>query len=173
MLLGFLKPKSGKILFNDKDIHEDLYNWRNIIGFVPQDIFLMDSTIKDNITLGLPIKEIKAKNLDKSITNSKLENFLNRLKNGVDTNVGEFGDKISGGQRQRIAIARALYNNPSVLIFDEFTSSLDIQTEMEILQEIKFLKEDKIIILVSHKRSTLEICDKYYDLKEGKINEKK
>lgn len=164
LLLGFLKPNKGKIKFNNKIISENLREWRNNIGFVPQDIFLFDGTIKDNILLHLPENQLNKKDLDVSIKNANLDNFIKSLDNGIDTNIGEFGDKISGGQKQRIGIARSILNKPKILILDEFTSSLDNDAESKILNEISFLKKDKIIIIISHKLSTLSFCDKIFKL---------
>ena len=166
LILGFLKPKTGKIEFNDKNIFDNLREWRDNVGFVPQDIFLCDGTIKDNILLHLPENKINKKDLDDSIRNANLDEFIKSLENGLDTNIGEFGDKISGGQRQRIGIARSILNKPKILILDEFTSSLDSNAENKILNEISFLKKDKIIIIISHKLTTLNLCDKIFKLEK-------
>ncbi len=166
LILGFLKPKIGKIKFNDKNIFDNLREWRDNVGFVPQDIFLCDGTIKDNILLHLPENQINKKDLDDSVRNANLDEFVKSLENGLDTNIGEFGDKISGGQRQRIGIARSILNKPKILILDEFTSSLDSNAENKILNEISFLKKDKIIIIISHKLTTLNLCDKIFKLEK-------
>ena len=141
LILGFLEPKKGKIKFNDKNIFENLRAWRDNIGFVPQDIYLCDGTIKDNILLHLPENQIKKVDLEDSVRNANLEEFVKSLENGLDSNIGEFGDKISGGQKQRIGIARSILNKPKVLILDEFTSSLDNIAEEKILNEISLLKK--------------------------------
>ena len=166
MILGFLKPNNGKIKFNNKIIFENLREWRNNIGFVPQEIFLCDGTIKDNILLQLPEDKVDNVNLENSVRNANLDEFVKSLDNGLNTNIGEFGDKISGGQKQRIGIARSILNKPKVLILDEFTSSLDNSTEEKILNEISLLKKDKIIIIISHKLSTLSLCDKIFKLEK-------
>ena len=173
LLLGFLKPNKGKIKFNNKIISENLREWRNYIGFVPQDIFLFVGTIKDNILLHLPENQLNKKDLDVSIKNANLDNFIKSLDNGIDTNIGEFGDKISGGQKQRIGIARSILNKPKILILDEFTSSLDNDAESKILNEISFLKKDKIIIIISHKLSTLSFCDKIFKLENQTLSQTK
>ena len=162
--MGFLQPLKGKILFNEENIFNNLRSWRNNIGLVPQEIFLFDGTIKENILLHLPEKEINKIDLDSSIKNANLDEFINSSDKGLDTGIGEFGDKISGGQRQRVGIARSILNKPKILILDEFTSSLDNNTEEKILGEISRLKKDKIIIIISHKLSTLSFCDKIYKL---------
>jgi ATP-binding cassette, subfamily B, bacterial PglK len=166
LILGFLKPNNGKIKFNNKIIFENLREWRNNIGFVPQEIFLCDGTIKDNILLQLPEDKVDNVNLENSVRNANLDEFVKSLDNGLNTNIGEFGDKISGGQKQRIGIARSILNKPKVLILDEFTSSLDNSTEEKILNEISLLKKDKIIIIISHKLSTLSLCDKIFKLEK-------
>lgn len=173
LILGFLKPNKGRIKFNDKIISENLREWRNNIGFVPQDIFLCDGTIKDNILLHLPENQFNKKDLDISVKNANLNEFVESLDDGLDTNIGEFGDKISGGQRQRVGIARSILNKPKILILDEFTSSLDNNTEEKILGEISLLKKDKIIIIISHKLSTLSFCDKIYKLENQTLSQTK
>jgi len=173
LILGFLQPLKGKILFNEENIFNNLRSWRNNIGLVPQEIFLFDGTIKENILLHLPEKEINKIDLDSSIKNANLDEFINSSDKGLDTGIGEFGDKISGGQRQRVGIARSILNKPKILILDEFTSSLDNNTEEKILGEISRLKKDKIIIIISHKLSTLSFCDKIYKLENQTLSQTK
>jgi ATP-binding cassette, subfamily B, bacterial PglK len=164
LLLGFLKPTKGKIKFNDINIFENLRTWRDNIGFVPQEIFLFDGSILENILLHISENKIDNHKLESALVNSNLQSFIKNLPEGLNTNIGEFGDKISGGQKQRIGIARAIFNNPKVLILDEFTSSLDIKNEKKILEEISHLKKDKIIIIISHKISTLSHCDRIFKI---------
>ena len=116
--------------------HENIKNWQNQIGYVPQDIYLSDDTIKNNIAFALPDEKINKQAVDRAVNNSKLKDLIESLSKGIETKIGEFGDRISGGQRQRIAIARALYTNPKVLILDEFTNSLDLNTEEKIINEV-------------------------------------
>ncbi|MAV05486.1 hypothetical protein CBE37_01500 [bacterium TMED277] len=169
LILGFLQPLKGKILFNEENIFNNLRSWRNNIGFVPQEIFLFDGTIKENILLYLPEKEINTIDLDNSIKNANLDEFINSSDKGLDTGIGEFGDKISGGQKQRVGISRAILSKPKVLILDEFTSSLDTKTEEKILNEITFLKKDRIIIIISHRLSTLNLCDEIFKFDKEKL----
>lgn len=170
ILLGFLKIESGEILINNQKFFDntDGYFWRKNIGYVPQDVNLIDDSIKNNIALGQ--ENIDYENLKNALEKSDLNNFVNSLANGIDEVVGEKGVKISGGQKQRIGIARAIYNNCQILILDESTSSLDQETENNILNNIKLMKKNFTIIIISHKRSIMEICDKVYYLDKKKLN---
>ena len=171
LITGLLKPQEGKIDFNEKNIFENISLWRNQIGYVPQDIFLNDDTIKNNIVFGDDLGKINQHNLDEAIKISKLGSFLSSLKKGLETNVGRDGIKISGGQKQRIAIARAIYKNPNILILDEATSALDPNTENEILNNIKkIFKKRGSVIFISHKIKILHDFDYVYQLNEKKLS---
>ena len=159
-----MQPTKGEILVDEKN-KNNLKGWQKMIGYVPQDVYIMDDTIK-NIAFALPEEQINKEQVISSIKKSKLEDFVSNLEDGMNTNIGEFGDKISGGQRQRIAIARALID-PKVLIFDEFTNSLDLETE-KYLKKFLTLKE-KTVIMIAHRLTTLENCDLIYKIEEGKI----
>ena len=130
---------------------------------------MLDESIAKNIAFGFDNKKINYKRLTSAIKDSQLEKFVNDLPNGVETLVGERGAQISGGQLQRIGIARALYINPDILIFDESTSSLDNQTEIKIMETINSIKKDKTIIFVSHKKNPMEYCNKLYELKKNQL----
>ena len=132
-------------------------------------MFLLDATLAENIAFGVSHDNINFKLIEKVIHQSNLKIFLDSLPNGLDTIVGEEGIKLSGGQRQRLAIARALYKNPEILIFDESTSSLDTSTENEIIKTIDSLKGDKIIFVVSHKNNPLKNCDRIFKLEKQKL----
>ena len=174
LFTGLLKPEKGKILINNKDINSNIYFWRKSIGYVPQNIFLIDDTLEKNISLDFNNKSKSFKRLSECLMQSELEKFINSLPNGVNTPVGERGSRISGGQLQRVGIARALYNNPEILIFDESTSALDRETELEILKNIYKFKDKKTMIIITHKKELLKNCDKIYKLENGKFlqNEK-
>ena len=169
LIAGLIEPNKGSILVDNVDIFKNLRNWQNVIGYVPQNIFLIPDSIKNNIALGLDSSEIDDKLLDQAIDKSFLREFIESLPDKENTIVGEHGSLISWGQRQRIGIARSLYNNPSVLIFDEATSSLDPETEENILKEIKLLKRNLTLIFISHKQSSLKSCDKVFYLKNKTI----
>ena len=171
ILLGLLKPQQGKIFIDNLDINKnpsDLRKWQKNIGYVPQDIFLMDDTIENNIVFGLNKKLLDHKALDNALKYSQLKKFISTLPDGIETMVGERGVRLSGGQIQRIGIARALYNNPSILIFDEATSSLDYDTEDAIVDCIDQL-DGKTKIVIAHRLSTVKNCDYIIKLKKGKI----
>mgnify|MGYP006081351777 CR=1 FL=1 len=164
IILGLLTPGKGKILVNNLDINNNLPQWQKSIGYVSQNIFLLDATLKENIAFGEKIEKINHENLSIAIKNANLTSFVENLTNGIDTNIGERGSKISGGQIQRIAIARELYRNPSILILDEATSGLDYENEKKIFDSIKQLKNKMTIIIVSHNKETIENCDNLLDL---------
>jgi ABC-type bacteriocin/lantibiotic exporter with double-glycine peptidase domain len=168
IILGLIQPTDGSIHADGINIFENIKNWQSQIGYVPQDIYLSDDTIRKNIAFGLPEEKIDDIAINKAVTNAKLDSLVNNLNDGINTKIGEFGDRISGGQRQRIAIARALYTNPKILILDECTNSLDLNTEKQIINEVNFLKGKKTIIMIAHRLSTLENCDHIYKIdKEG------
>lgn len=169
LLLGLLKPTEGDILIDGIDISTNIHAWQKMIGFVPQDIYLTDDSITRNIAYGLEDKDIEESKVWNALELAQLDTFIKRLPDGVDTFVGERGMRISGGQRQRIGIARALYHNPEILVFDEATSSLDMKTEKEITKSIENLALKKTIIIVAHRLATLEKCDIIYKLESGRI----
>ena len=171
IIMGLHDIDKGKILINDKiDLNNEKENWQKLIGYVPQNIFLQDSTIKNNIAFGELDTDIDELKIKRSIKLAHLEDLINNLDKGYNADVGEYGSKLSGGQIQRIGLARALYIDPKILILDEITSMLDHKTERKLLNDIKLLKEDKTIILITHKISTLEICDEVYQLNNKKIS---
>jgi ABC-type multidrug transport system fused ATPase/permease subunit len=169
ILLGLLQPSKGEILIDDYNISIDIRNWQKSIGYVPQNIYLIDDTIKANIAFGISNDNISDELLEKCIKSAQLFDFINNLDKGINTIVGERGARLSGGQRQRIGIARALYHNPDVLILDEATSSLDNDTETKIMYDINKLKGLKTIILIAHRTSTLKMCDKIIKFHNSEI----
>ncbi len=164
LLLGLIKPVSGDILVDGKNIFKNLRGWQNKIGYVPQNIFLFDDTIKKNIAFGLEENKIDKQRIAKSIRDSQLERLISETAQGVDAKIGEFGDRLSGGQKQRIGIARALYINPKVLIMDESTNSLDVTTEKKIVEELFQLRGKITIIIIAHRTTIFEKCDKVFRL---------
>jgi ABC-type multidrug transport system fused ATPase/permease subunit len=167
ILLGLFQPINGEILINSENIKNHIDEWQNIIGYVPQSIFLTDDSIINNIALGIPSNEISLDKVQKCLEIAQLNDFVNALDDGLLTNVGERGVSLSGGQRQRIGIARALYNDPQILVFDEATSALDTETESAFMESIKLLVGKKTIIMVAHRLTTLVDCDKVYKFING------
>ena len=164
VFLQLLKPNSGKIILDGKDIANSTREWQNIIGYVPQNVHLNDDTLIKNIALGLADDQIDIKKINDIVKVVKLDTFINNLSEGFYSKVGEFGDRISGGQKQRIGIARALYNNPQILVLDEYTNALDPETEEQIIKEVNSMKSHKTIITITHKNSSLKYCDEIYQL---------
>ena len=169
LILGLLTPTSGKIFVDDVDISKGMRSWQDKIGYVQQSIFLSDDTLKRNIAFGLKDEDINEGLIKQAINAAQLDQFLETLPNGVNTFVGERGIRLSGGQRQRIGIARALYHNPPVLVFDEATSALDNETEVLVMDAIRALRGTRTIIIVAHRLSTIEHCDKVYRLENGSV----
>lgn len=169
VVLGLLAPQSGQILVDNNDIHITLRGWQDQIGYVPQSIYLTDDTLRRNVAFGLPKGEIDDGAVQAAIRSAQLEDFVSTLPAGLETLVGERGIRLSGGQRQRIGIARALYHNPSVLVLDEATSSLDTETEHGVMQAVQALQGEKTVIIVAHRLSTVEYCDRLYRLEDSRI----
>lgn len=173
IILGLLKPNSGSYLIDNVSSNEYSFETRSqLFGYVPQDVYLINDSIKNNIAFGDFDDEFKKENLVEAIKLSSLDEYVSSLKDKENSIVGERGITLSGGQRQRVSIARALYNKPEILIFDEATSSLDVNTENSIINEISKLKNKKTILIITHRESILSICDKVYKL-ENKILSKK
>ncbi len=169
-IMGLIKPTQGQITKDKIDIQADIVAWMNLIGYVPQTVFLLDDTIQNNITLNFDSEPVDMDILKLAIAQAGLTDWINSLPNGFVSHVGERGNKISGGQLQRIGIARALYRNPEILVFDESTSALDSRTEQEFIETIETLKKDKTILFITHKRAPLKICDKIFRIESGSIH---
>jgi ATP-binding cassette subfamily C protein len=169
LILGLIKPTKGNIFVDGLILNENLESWQKLIGYVAQDIYLLDDTIKNNIAFGLNANDIDQELILKSIELSRLKDFVNSLEKKENTVVGNRGIKISGGQKQRIGIARALYHNPKILILDEATSSLDAINERKIMEEIFNAAENITLIIVTHRHKSVSSCDKIYLLDNGKI----
>jgi ABC-type multidrug transport system fused ATPase/permease subunit len=169
IMLGLLGPQSGSVLINGQSIEDVKQSWQKQIGYIPQAIFLMDESLRRNIAIGIADNEIDEAAIREALKSAQLEDFVASLPEGLDTVVGERGVRLSGGQRQRIGIARALYHRPSVLVLDEATSSLDTETEHGVMQAVQALQGDKTVIIVAHRLSTVEYCDRLYRLDAGRI----
>jgi ABC-type multidrug transport system fused ATPase/permease subunit len=169
ILLGLLTPNSGEVRVDGVNIQENLRNWQDQIGYVPQSIFLTDDTLRRNVAFGLPENQIDDNAITHAIRATQLEEFVASLPDGLETLVGERGIRLSGGQRQRIGIARALYHDPPVLVLDEATSSLDTATEHGVMQAVTALQGTKTLIIVAHRLSTVEHCDHLFRLEHGSV----
>lgn len=173
IIMGLLIPTQGKLLIDKMEINEhNRRGWQKCIAHVAQEIFLLDSSIKENIAFGITKEHIDFNKVKTAAQNAYLDEFINTLPNGYETKVGERGVQLSGGQRQRIGIARALYKEAKVIIFDEATSALDDTTEKNIIEAIEALDKNLTIIMIAHRLSTLKYCTTIYKLSKGKIIEK-
>ena len=171
VLLGMLKPHQGQIMFNGKSLDTSLADWRQQVAYLPQQVFLIDNTLRCNVALGLSVDEIDDSRIEEALRKARLLEMVEQLPQGFDTMLGERGVRLSGGQRQRVALARAFYHERSVLVMDEATSALDNETELEIVEEIKHFKGKKTMIVIAHRLSTVQHCDRAYRLENGKIVE--
>ncbi|MEO0025078.1 MAG: hypothetical protein RL196_1519 [Actinomycetota bacterium] len=170
LLLGLQKPTTGQITCGGINIHKNLIDWQTKIGLVPQDVFLMDATLRENIVFDVDVNDVDQELLNQTVKLARLESLVASSPDGLDLLVGERGVRLSGGQRQRIAIARALYKKPSVLILDEATSALDNETEKQITETISNLAGEISVIVVAHRLSTVRNCDQFLVLHEGKMD---
>ena len=164
IILGLLKPRKGQVLVDGLDIESNLIAWQKKIGYVPQFIFLLDDTIKSNVAFGVPENKIDDDKVIECLKMAQIYDFVKELSGGINHIVGENGIQLSGGQRQRIGIARALYHNPEVLVLDEATSALDNETEKAFIDALNNLKGKLTIIMIAHRLTTVEKCDKVIDL---------
>lgn len=169
MLLGLLPPSDGRIMVDGRDVADCLSAWRRHIGYVAQDIYLLDDTIRANIALGVKDDEIDETALKQAIVASQLDEFLSTLPEGELTMLGERGVRLSGGQRQRVAIARALYRNPQLLVFDEATSALDTTTERAVVSAIERLRGRHTLVIIAHRLTTVKGCDSLVYLNKGRV----
>ena len=169
VLLGLLEPRQGEVRFNGKPLSRALAAWRANVAYLPQQVFLVDDALRRNVALGVADDRIDEDRLKEALRQARLAELVAGLPLGVDTVVGERGIRLSGGQRQRVALARAFYHGRSVLVMDEATSSLDSETEREIVEEIRQLKGRKTLIVIAHRLTTVEHCDRIYRLESGRI----
>jgi ABC-type multidrug transport system fused ATPase/permease subunit len=169
VLLGLFNPQSGDIKVDGCSVYSNLRAWQNLLGYVPQSIFLIDDTLERNIAFGVPDHLIDQNRLRKAIEMAQLREVVDQLPDGIKTTVGERGVLLSGGQRQRVGIARVLYHEREILVFDEATAALDTETETLITEATKALSGTKTIIIIAHRLSTIEHCDRIYQLEQGRI----
>ena len=175
IILGLHIPNQGSVKLDGHDIRHIPQTYSRIIGFVPQSIYLLDGTIRENVAFGEGKENIDDNKIWNCLEKAQIGEFVRKLEDGLDTIVGERGVRFSGGQRQRIAIARALYRNPEILVLDEATSALDNETEAEVMKSIESLYGTITMIIIAHRLSTVKKCDVVYEIMDGKaiIKEKK
>jgi ATP-binding cassette, subfamily B, bacterial PglK len=169
VLLGLLRPTSGRVLVDGEDIAGRERGWQRLVGYVPQDPYVLDDTIRRNIAFGVPDALIDEQRVARACSLAQLEEVLRTLPSGLDTVLGEKGSRLSGGQRQRVAIARALYGDPAVLVFDEATAALDHATEREVTRAIESLQGTRTVIVIAHRLSTVQGCSRLIFLREGRV----
>lgn len=169
LILGLLVPTSGQVVIDGIEVNPVTTSWTADVGYVSQEIFLTDDTIRSNVAFGIPPEQISERQIVKSLQTAQLWDFVKNLPEGLDTTVGERGVRISGGQRQRIGIARALYHEPSLLVLDEATSALDLETEKEFIETLEVVHKKVTMIVISHRMSTLKFCDRILRIEGGKL----
>lgn len=173
IILGVLPPVEGSVYVDNTDIFQNLQGWHKMVGYIPQSIYLMDDSIRNNITFGIQEEQVDEAEVWRALREAQLEDFVKSLEDGLDTMVGEMGVRLSGGQRQRIGIARALYCNPKVLVLDEATSALDNETETAVMEAIDSLQGEKTMIIIAHRLTTIRNCDFIYEIDGGTATRKR
>ncbi len=173
VVLGLLEPQNGNVKIDGVDISDIPGERSKIVGFVPQNVNLLDDTVRRNVAFGIEDKYIKDDLVWKALEQAQLKDIIENSAKGLDTEIGERGIRFSGGQRQRFAIARALYNNPDILILDEATSALDTETETAVMESIDALQGHKTLIIIAHRLTTIKNCDRIYEIADGKAVERK
>ena len=168
MILGLYRPQTGSIRLDDADISNIDREWGSIISFVPQNVYLLNDSIRSNVAFGVAEEEIDDEKVRRALEEAQLTDFILTLPKGIETEIGESGIRLSGGQRQRIAIARALYNDPDILVLDEATSALDTETETAVMEAIDSLHGQKTLIIIAHRLTTVRNCDEIYRIEDGK-----
>lgn len=169
IILGVLSAQKGNILVDGQPIDAMSREWHKKVGYIPQTIFLMDDTVRNNIAFGIESSKINESQLEKAIDGAQLKEFIDSLPEGLNTEIGERGVRLSGGQRQRIGIARALYFNPEILVLDEATSALDNDTESAVMEAIDNLAGTKTLLIIAHRLTTIKNCDIVYEIKDKKV----
>jgi ATP-binding cassette subfamily C protein len=169
LLLGLLTPTAGRITVDGRDIATALRSWQRHIGYVPQEPFILDDTVRRNVAFGLSDAEIDDRRVMAALRLAQMTDVVAALPDGLDTMLGERGTRLSGGQRQRVAVARALYHEPEVLVFDEATSALDTPTERELIAALEALRGVKTVVVIAHRLGTVRRCDRLAVLRDGRL----
>lgn len=171
LILGLLAPQDGRVLVDGKDIQTNMEAWLDHLAYIPQQIFLIDDSIRANVAFGVPEDSIKDEDVWEALKEAQLDEFVKGLSGGLDTQIGEQGVRLSGGQRQRLGIARSLFTNAEILFFDEATSALDNETEAAIMESIDGLRGKRTTVIIAHRLTTIMNCDIVYRVENGKISE--
>ncbi len=171
ILLGLIEPKEGEVLLNKLNLNQNIKSYREKVGFVSQNLFIQDSTLKENIAFNFDNQKIDDKKINQAIEISGLNNLLKKSSKGINEKVGSNGLRLSGGERQRLALARAIYTEPEIFFLDEFTSSLDIEKEKEIFEKIFNNFKNKTFVIIAHRESALKYCNRRFILEEGQLRE--
>lgn len=169
VILGILTPTDGSVKYGEMDVHKHPLKWSKKLAYIPQSIFLSDDTIRNNVAFGIDEDQIDDEKVWEALREAQLEEFVKSQPDGLDSMVGERGVRISGGQRQRIGIARALYDNPEILVLDEATAALDSGTETAVMEAIDKLSGSKTLIIIAHRLTTISGCDLVYKVENGNV----
>ncbi len=173
VILGILTPVSGRVMYGDMNVHENPLRWSKKLAYIPQSIYLSDESIRNNVAFGIENGDIDEDKVWEALKEAQLYDFVKGLREGLDTLVGERGVRLSGGQRQRIGIARALYDDPEILVLDEATSALDNETEAAVMEAIDRLMGRKTLIIIAHRLTTIENCQIVYRVEDGKVQKER
>jgi ATP-binding cassette subfamily C protein len=169
VILGLLQPQQGAVLADGTSIAGQQKEWGRLVGYIPQAIYLTDDSIRRNVAFGIEDADIDEEAVRRAVAAAQLAGFVDGLKHGLDTTVGERGVRLSGGQRQRVGIARALYRDPQLLVLDEATSALDVETESDVNEAIRQLGKSKTLIVIAHRLTTVKTCDRLYLIDDGRV----
>lgn len=169
LIMGLQKPDSGFIRIDGRNIYAIPETWARMIGYIPQSVYMLDDSIRENVIFGIPEQSVSDEQIYRALDQAQIGDFVRNLPDGLDTRIGERGVRLSGGQCQRIAIARALYYDPQILILDEATSALDNETEAAVMESINELQKSKTLIIIAHRLSTIQNCDHVYEVRDGKV----
>ena len=173
VLLGFLKPQSGQLIFNGHDVTDHPEILWDVVAYLPQELFFIDGTFRENITLGQHADAVNTDRLNDAVKLAQLEDVISKMPEGLDTMIGESGFRLSGGQRQRIALARAFYYDKKIIILDEATSALDLKTENQVIRHINSFHGKITVLYISHRKSTLRYCDRVFSIKNGSLSQER